>query len=112
MNFEYTFADARRRYALGVDHASGRQFLSFILMTPMCEYEEFYAISPLQALAFQSDASVALRFAAAMHVAQSCEFGEPEELLIISILAGQTKPRNLAPIYSPEIAESRARHDI
>ncbi len=102
MTFEYRFVDVLRRYALGVDHATKTHFLSFIFQTYKCDFEEFYVITPNQFLEFQTDTGTALRFSAAMQVARTCEFGEPEAMLMN---AGFNEPKSMAPAHSIEIDE-------
>ena len=103
MTFEYRFGDAQKRFALGVDHETGGHFLSCVYRICICNYEEFYGITPAQFLEFQADADTASQFAAAMQVARICEFGDPEALLINIVMAGNISLQSMAPAHSIEI---------
>lgn len=77
MKFRDVVVNQAERFSIGVEEESGRYFVSFPVRNEFAEYEEYYAITPVQFEQFQQDGAAALDFVS------KCRNREKDELLIV-----------------------------
>ena len=62
MRWKSVFVDRARRFALGVDEASGRSFVSIPVRNRMVEYDEYYEVDADTFRRFAADPTTAHAF--------------------------------------------------
>lgn len=63
MRTEDTAVNAIWRFAIGIEHDSGRYYLSIPVSNRLVDYEEYYELKEVEYLTFMADAVLAARFA-------------------------------------------------
>ena len=76
MRFNDTFVSKEDRYSLGVEHDSGRNYVSVPVSNGFVDYEEYYAITAEEYESFAVDRVAAVDFV------ESCRRREQDALLI------------------------------
>ncbi|WP_082973158.1 hypothetical protein [Mycobacterium sp. E2497] len=76
MNFEDIFVSSDDRYAIGVEKASGRYYISMPVSNGIVDYEEYYELTPDQYRHFLDGRGAAIEFI------DACRRRERDHLLL------------------------------
>jgi hypothetical protein len=63
MSPEDKLVNSIERFSLGIEHESGRPYISISVASRLVDYEEFYALTPEEYLQCISNAEIAAQFA-------------------------------------------------